>query len=245
MAYSTSMQIFIDMRGKAPLTEREQEEINLILGSLDRAGFALDEANASPLIAICAWVWARVVGRADVIAGLRETVESTVQPHIAALAEQIATSLRKHEEIDLALKAAPGEIVAQVDHLLGERMAHIESKLLSVFQSPGAPPATGGSASRLGLLGEVLDGIVPAASERSPAPASHTDVFKAGRVAGSADWKAYFLTAAVGVLIGVLLIGAWKLGQRDGAAESRKAIALAQQLSTQCGPAGGVRHARR
>lgn len=245
MAYSTSMQIFIDMRGKAPLTEHEQEEIKLILGSLDRAGFKFDEANASPLIAICAWVWARVVGRADVIAGLRETVESTVQPQIAELGEQIATSLRKHEEIDLALKAAPGEIVAQVEHLLGEHIGRIESELLRALQSSGAPPEAGGSARRLGLLGDVLDGIVPGASERAGAPASHTDVFKAGRVAGSADWKAYFLTAAVGVLIGVLLIGAWKLGQRDGAAESRKAIALAQQLSAQCGPIRGIQHARR
>ncbi len=232
MAYSTSMQIFIDMRGKAPLTEHEQEEIKLILGSLDRAGFKFDEANASPLIAICAWVWARVVGRADVIAGLRETVESTVQPQIAELGEQIATSLRKHEEIDLALKAAPGEIVAQVEHLLGEHIGRIESELLRVPQSPGAPPAAGGT-------------LEPATREPAAAPASHTDVFKAGRAAGAADWKAYFLTASVGVLIGVLLIGAWKLGQHDGAAEARKAIALAQQLSAQCGPAGGIQHVHR
>ena len=233
MAYSTSMQIFIDMRGKAPLTEREQEEINLILSSLERAGFKFDEANASPLIAICAWVWARVVGRADVIAGLRETVESTVQPQIAALADQIATSIRKHEEVDLAIKAAPGEIVAQVDHLLGERIGRIESELLRALQrAAGSPSAEGGT-------------VEPAVTASASAPPNHADAFKAGRTAGAADWKAYFLTAAVGVLIGVLLIGAWKLGQRDGAEEATKAIALARQLSSQCGPAGGARHAYR
>ena len=232
MGYSTSMQIFIDMRGKAPLDARELEDVNLILGSLERAGFKFDEANASPLIAICAWVWARVVGKADVIAGLRETVESTVHPQLVALAEQIATGSRKQEELDLALKVAPGDIVSQVDHLLGERLGRLMSDLQHALQSPGAPPPAGGAPE-------------PAASEPAAARANHTDVFKAGRDAGAADWKAYFLTAAVGVLIGVLLIGAWKLGQHDGAAEARKAIALAQQLSAQCGPASDSRHVRR
>ncbi len=233
MAYSTSQQIFLDMRGKTPLNEREQEEVNLILGTLARAGFPIEESSSSPLVAICAWVWARVVGRADVIAGLRETVESTVQPQIAALAEQIATSIRKHEEVDLAIKAAPGEIVAHVDHLLGERIGRIESELIRALQRAAVPePPAGGT-------------LEPASPPSTPAAPTHTDVFKAGRTAGAADWKAYFLTAAVGVLIGVLLIGAWKLGQRDGAAEAAKAIALARQLSSQCGPAVGARHAYR
>ncbi len=233
MGYPTSQQIFLDFRGKTPLNEHEQEEMNLLLGTLARAGFPIDESPTSPLLAICAWVWARVVGRADVIAGLRETVESTVQPQIAALAEQIATSIRKHDEVDVAIKAAPEVIIAQVDHLLGERMGRIESELLRALQrAAGAPPAEGGT-------------IEPAATASAPAAPSHTDVFKAGRAAGAADWKAYFLTAAVGVLIGVLLIGAWKLGQRDGAAEATKAIALARQLSAQCGPSSGARHAYR
>ena len=236
MSYPTSMQIFIDARGKAPLSEREEEDIKLILSTLKRAGVVLSEndveASNAPLVLLVAWIWARVVGKADVIAGLRETVESTVQLQIAELGEQIAANLRKHEEIDLALKTAPGDIVAQVDHLLGERIGRLASDLQHALQSPGAPPPAGGA-------------LEPAASEPAAAPANHTEVFKAGRAEGAADWKAYFLTAAVGVLIGVLLIGAWKLGQHDGAAESRKAIALAQQLSAQCGPASGPRHVRR
>ncbi len=70
MAYSNSEQIFIDVLGRSP-TEAEWKEIHALLGTATRAGFAIDDESNAMHVALLAWVWARGIGRADVLALLR------------------------------------------------------------------------------------------------------------------------------------------------------------------------------
>jgi len=77
MAYSNSQQVFMDVLGRIP-SEAEWKEIDSLLGTLQRAGFAVDDPTNAPHVALFAWGWARSTPRADVLAAVKAAVlEST------------------------------------------------------------------------------------------------------------------------------------------------------------------------
>lgn len=73
MAYSNSEQVFMDVLGYIP-SEAEWKEIKSLLGTLQRAGFAVDDPTNAPHVTLFAWGWARSTPRADVLAAVRAAV---------------------------------------------------------------------------------------------------------------------------------------------------------------------------
>jgi len=73
MAYSNSEQVFMDVLGRLP-AEHEWKEIRSLLGTLQRAGFAVDDPTNAPHVTLFAWGWARSTPRADVLAAVKAAV---------------------------------------------------------------------------------------------------------------------------------------------------------------------------
>ncbi len=63
----------MDVLGRLP-AEHEWKEISALLGTLQRAGFAVDDPTNAPHVTLFAWGWARSTPRADVLAAVKAAV---------------------------------------------------------------------------------------------------------------------------------------------------------------------------
>jgi len=135
MAYSNSEQVFMDVLGYIP-SEAERKEIKSLLGTLQRAGFAVDDPTNAPHVTLFAWGWARSTPRADVLAAVRAAVmesgKAEVPPVDLAPVLQELRALRDAAARPVSVKVDDAAVKNAVAQALREPISLTSMAILGV-----------------------------------------------------------------------------------------------------------------
>ena len=135
MAYSNSEQVFMDVLGYIP-SEAEWKEIKSLLGTLQRAGFAVDDPSNAPHVTLFAWGWARSTPRSDVLAAVRAAVmesgKAEVPPVDLAPVLQELRALRDAAARPVSVKVDDAAVKNAVAQALREPISLTSMAILGV-----------------------------------------------------------------------------------------------------------------